>query len=121
MSTTDIWRFLTQQSLSRKASNRVLYEQAQSDCQKIIAMIVAECNPKRVYQWGSLLHPEQFDENSDIDIAIEGLKNAEAYFFVLGRAMPMTSFPLDIVEIEKVHPLHLDSITQKGKLIYERV
>ena len=49
--------------------------------------------PLRVYQWGSLLHPEHFSEISDIDIALEGLSSPEEYFAILGDVMNMSSFP----------------------------
>ena len=70
-------------------------------------------------QWGSLLDLEQFDENSDIDIAIEGITEAERYFALLGDAMEMTRFPLDIIQLEKIEPEFAELILLKGKIIYE--
>jgi len=37
-----------------------------------------------------------YDENSDIDIAVEGIIDAEKYFAMLGDAMSLTRFRLDI-------------------------
>jgi predicted nucleotidyltransferase len=76
--------------------------------------------PVRIYQWGSLLHPERFDENSDIDLATEGITDAETFFNLLGEAMALTGFSLDIVQIEKIEPEFADAIRHSGKVIYER-
>jgi predicted nucleotidyltransferase len=104
----------------RRRQRLVLHEKADRDCMAIITMIIKEFNPLRIYQWGSLLHPEQFDENSDIDIAVEGVESAEAWVALTGKAMDMTSFSLDIVALENVNPLDRGSIVNKGKLVYER-
>jgi len=40
-------------------------------------MIVREYKPLRIYQWGSLLEDRHFSEISDIDIAVEGITDAE--------------------------------------------
>ncbi|MDZ7318873.1 MAG: nucleotidyltransferase domain-containing protein [candidate division KSB1 bacterium] len=83
-------------------------------------MIIHKYRPAKIYQWGSLLNERLFSEHSDIDIALEGLDSVEDYFALLGDAGEMTSFPLDIVLLEKIHPLHAESIKKKGRLIYER-
>lgn len=91
-----------------------------SDFDRIVSHIIARYRPLRIYQWGSLLHPEQFSEISDIDIALEGLSGPEEYFAILGDAMNMSSFPLDIIDLGKVDPETAEFIKQRGKLIYER-
>ncbi len=65
------------------------------------------------------MFPEQFDENSDIDIAIEGILDATRYFALLGDAMELTRFPIDIVQLEKIEPEFAELILLKGKIIYE--
>lgn len=105
---------------SRKHSRKKLFKKAEADSKTIIEMIINEYDPQKIYQWGSLLKPEHFDENSDIDIAIEGLKSAEEFFSLYGRVMEMTDFPVDIVEMEKIESVHRESIRSKGKLVYER-
>lgn len=97
-----------------------LHEKASQDCAAIIEMIIGKYNPRRIYQWGSLLNPVQFNENSDIDIAVEGVIPVEDFFGLLGDAMRMTGFSLDIIQIEKIEPEFAEKIRRHGKVVYER-
>jgi len=96
------------------------YNRACNDFEKIIRFIIEKYNPERIYQWGSLLHRENFSEFSDIDIALEGITSAEQLFEMYGAIMDMTDFPIDLVQIEKIVPEFADLIKAKGKIIYER-
>jgi len=92
-----------------------LWEQARQDADRIIAMIVREFRPARIYQWGSIVHPEHFAEYSDIDIAVEGLPGGAAeYFRLLAEAERLTSFPIDIVELEHIEPEFAELIRAYG-------
>jgi len=104
----------------RKARRLTLYNQARQDCRQIVDLIVAHYAPRRIYQWGSLLHPDQFDENSDIDLAVEGLASTEDFFRLFGEAMRMTDFTLDLLEYDKLTPMDRQTITSKGIILYER-
>ena len=77
-------------------------------------------NPRRIYQWGSLLNRDRFTEISDIDIALEGLTGAEQFFAALGLAMERSTLPVDVVELEKLPPTAAERIRERGKLVYER-
>jgi predicted nucleotidyltransferase len=114
-------RYLDQKIAAQAASHKLLFEQASLDAQAIITMISSQFKPQRVYVWGSLLNGNQFDENSDIDIAVEGLTSVDQFFDLYGKAMDMTSFPLDLVELEKIDPIHQDTIKTRGKIVYEQV
>jgi predicted nucleotidyltransferase len=102
-----------------KERNKIRFESATQDCKKIIKMLISEYKPRRIYQWGSLLHENEFSEISDIDIAIEADWDPHTFFTVLGKAQEMTKFPLDLVELDKIHPLHAADIRSRGRLIYE--
>ncbi len=78
----------------------------------VAAMIVRDYKPLRIYQWGSLLEDRHFSEISDIDIAVEGITDAEAE--------QLTRFPLDIVAIEHVHPAYAEHIRRRGRIVHER-
>jgi predicted nucleotidyltransferase len=97
-----------------------LLKKASQDCASIIQIIINDFHPRRIYQWGSLLHPERFNEHSDIDIAVEGITDTETYFRLLGDAMNLTRFSLDIVQMEKIEPEFAESIRLTGKVVYER-
>ncbi len=103
----------------QKEALRGRFNAAAHDFDKIVRMIIHKYSPKKIVQWGSLLHPEKFDENSDIDIAVEGISEAERYFALLGDAMDLTRFSLDIVQLEKIEPEFAELILLKGKIIYE--
>ncbi len=103
----------------KKQARLKRFDAATRDFCTIVQMIINRYSPKKIVQWGSLLLSEQFDENSDIDIAIEGILDAARYFALLGDAMELTRFPLDIVQLEKIEPEFAELILLKGKIIYE--
>ena len=113
-------KFLTVKEQHEQAACRQLYLEACQDFKEITAMIIACYQPEKIYQWGSLLTPEAFDLNSDIDIAVEGIKSAEQFFELYDKASAMTQFSLDLVEIEKISEVHQKSIIEQGKIIYEK-
>ena len=113
-------KFLSDKEKRRNQSLMDRLQKAQSDFQRIVDHIVHSFNPLRIYQWGSLIETEHFSEISDIDIALEGIRDPEEYFNILGDAMKMTDFRLDIVEMEKIGKENAEHIRKKGKLIYER-
>ena len=112
--------FQKKKRLARQEELALRHQRALNDFQHIVEMIVNKYNPKKIYQWGSLLNKDKFSEISDIDIAVEGLPDAQSYFNMLADAEKLTSFPLDIVEMESIHDLHKKMIIQKGVLVYER-
>ncbi len=112
--------FLEKKEERKRERRHELFLSASGDFNQIVEMIIQKYRPAKIYQWGSLLNERLFSERSDIDIALEGLDSVEDYFALLGDAEAMTSFPLDIVWLEKIHPLHAESIKKKGKLVYER-
>ncbi len=56
----------------RRSLDRKRWEEADRDARKILDHCVRS-HPVRIFQWGSVLHPERFREWSDIDFALEGL------------------------------------------------
>lgn len=113
-------KFLAQKNEHRRSLLKTRWEEANRNVTSIVEHIRRVYKSSRIYQWGSLLDFSSFSEISDIDIALEGLKGAEEYFAILGDAMKMTDFPLDIVEMEKLDPETAEGIRKRGKLVYER-
>ena len=94
--------------------------QARKDFATIVAYIITKHNPKRIYQWGSLIDGSHFSEISDIDIALEGVTDPADFFKLLGAAEKMTDLPLDIIQLDYVHPAYADGIRAHGRLVHER-
>ena len=104
----------------RQARIQERFERATTDAAAIIAAIVEQVNPRRIYQWGSLLDRSRFSEISDIDIAVEGLPGPAAFFRTLGIAMDGTTLPVDVIELEKVPEDIAERIRTRGALVHER-
>ena len=113
-------RFFEEKALRRSRRLDERFDAASEDARKIVSMLERDYSPHRIYQWGSLLDRARFSEISDIDIAVEEIAGTQAYFELYGKALAMTSFPLDLVELERIEPVHADSIRRSGKLLYER-
>ena len=111
---------LIEEALAADESNRILWERARKDARSIVEMIMRDFAPIRIYQWGSVLEPDHFNEISDIDIAVEGITKAENIFSLLAKASEMTDFSLDIVQIECIAPEFANIIRMKGVVVYER-
>jgi predicted nucleotidyltransferase len=120
----ETWAVWTRQSRSitgrREAALRLLLQEAQEDAERILSHIAAVYDPLRIWQWGSLVRTERFSEISDIDIAVEGLRGPEEWSAIVGDAMRMTRFSLDIIELEKVDAETADLIRGYGRLVHER-
>lgn len=112
--------FLKNREKKKRTELLELHARAKNDAKEIISMIIQKYNPVRIWQWGSVIEPELFREYSDIDIGIEGITNAETFFKLLGDAMELTDFSLDIVQMEKIEPQFAEIIKMKGKIVYER-
>ena len=113
-------QFLRGKDEARRAALRRRLLTARRDFGRIVNMVVERYHPARIYQWGSLLEPRTFSEWSDIDIAVEGITSAEQFLALYGEACELTSFELDLVQLERAYPAYAASIRERGRLIYER-
>lgn len=112
--------FLQRRERERRARARALWCRADADARGIIRMIASDHHVARIWQWGSILHPDQFREGSDIDLALEGVGGAAEFFAIHRAAESLTEFPIDLVELEKIEPEFADIIRMKGKVVHER-
>ncbi len=94
--------------------------EARGDFDRIARHIAETYAPKRILQWGSLIDDSHFREYSDIDIAVEGVTSAEEFFSILRDIEGMTDFPVDLVQMETIHPAFAESIRERGRVVYER-
>jgi predicted nucleotidyltransferase len=112
-------KWLLDKQKRKEKIRRDLYKKAKKEFEEIVKMIIKKFKPKKIYQWGSLIHQENFREYSDIDIGIEGLKSIEEFFNLYGEAENISSFPLDIIELDKIEEKTANFIKKKAKFIYE--
>ena len=110
--------FLRRREADRQRELDERFRTAWEEFHRTVEMIAAEFAPRRIWQWGSLLHRDRFSERSDIDIALEGLGAAERLFRVYARAEELSTFPLDIVELERIEPEYAHLIRTKGRLVH---
>ncbi len=116
----DTRRFFEEKARKRERGLDERFRAANDDARNIIAMLARDYAPKRIWQWGSLLDRRRFSEISDIDIAVEGIPDTAIFFDLYGKALELTAFPLDLVELERIEALHAESIRKGGMLVYER-
>lgn len=111
--------FMVEKNAKREAELDRAFCQATADFDRIVNYITEKYNPKRIWQWGSLLNRSHFSEISDIDIALEGIRDPQVFFDIIGYAANLSSFPVDIVEIENVGEENAVHIREKGRCVYE--
>ena len=84
------------------------------DIRKAIEILLTEgCT--EVYLFGSLARGE-FDENSDIDLAVKGLPRGK-YFEVGGKLMMHLHHGIDIIKIDDDHSRFAKIIKSRNNLI----
>lgn len=91
--------------------------QARADFERIVDHVWVTYRPKRIWQWGSLIHDGHFSERSDIDIAVEGIKSPAQYFAIIADAEARTRLPVHVVELDKLHPAFAESIRTRGRIV----
>ena len=112
--------FQAEKERRRQARIDARFEQATRDANAIVAAIAEQVNPRRIYQWGSLLDRSRFSEISDIDLAVEGLRDPAEFFRTLGIAMDGTRLPVDVIELEKLPEDLAERIRTRGRVVHER-
>jgi predicted nucleotidyltransferase len=112
--------FLHRRETRRQQALDARFAEAWQGFHQIVRMIRADYDPVAVYQWGSLLNRRRFLEFSDIDIAIEGIREPATFFELYGKADRLTSLPLDLVALEQIEPEFADIIRSRGVKVYER-
>ncbi len=101
----------------RQALLAARLRRARADFRIIVDHIWATYRPRRIWQWGSLIHDAHFSERSDIDIALEGVASPAEYFAIIADAEARTRLPVHVVELDKLHPAFADSIRTQGRIV----
>jgi len=95
-----------------------LRQEALSAAHTMASHLAAYCSVQRVTLFGSVLDESAFSEESDIDIAVEGL-DPERYFEALGEISMHTTFNVDLVPYEDAREFMKQRI-RRGKVLYEK-
>jgi predicted nucleotidyltransferase len=81
-------------------------------------ILIRQFGVKKIFIFGSILIEGGFNEQSDIDIAVEGLPG-ELYFTALAALIKESRWYIDLKPVEDVTDSLLQRIMQ-GKVIYEQ-
>jgi len=91
-----------------------LYEKAWNKARIISAILKNKYAVKKVFVFGSLTDPELFDENSDIDIAVEGI-DEELFYKAMGDIISkIGTFKVDLVDFNDCKKTIFDAIKREG-------
>lgn len=108
---------LRRRSEERQALLAARLRRARTDFEIIVDHVWITYRPRRIWQWGSLIHDAHFSERSDIDIALEGVASPADYFAIIADAEARTRLPVHVVELDKLHPAFADSIRARGRIV----
>ncbi len=112
--------FLQRKDEHRRTEARRLHAQAAADVARIVELICRRYKPSRIVQWGSVLDADRFRSYSDIDLAVEGVRDPARFFALLADAEEVSRFPLDIVQLEQMEPEYRELVLERGRVVYER-
>ena len=118
VSILEVKKYLREKNHKERIHRQDLFKRAVKDFAGMVDYIKKNYENITIYQWGSLMNPEDFDENSDIDIAVAGINSSEVFFKLYGELIKMTDFSLDFVEFDRIDIIHQKSIKEKGRLVY---
>lgn len=81
---------------------------------KAASVLKSRFGVRRVFLFGSLAYPSSFSEDSDIDLAVEGLKDADYWKAWQSAEEVIADRPVDFVEIETARPSLREAILDYG-------
>lgn len=111
---------LEKREKERSAGLALQLGSARRDFDAIVERLIKKYNPRRIYQWGSLLNEALYWEHSDIDIGVEGIINAAEHAAMQADAEELTRYPVDLVNLDRIDAWFAGSIRTNGRLVYER-
>ena len=86
----------------------------------VVAETLARLGARRVWLFGSALRPDRFREDSDLDLAVEGLPTGRLIDAGVA-ADRIAGHTCDLVEIETCDPALRARILREGELLLERL
>jgi predicted nucleotidyltransferase len=120
MNTQDNYIQYWKNKISQQKQNHIEEKRKAREILKTIKQVlIEEFKVNKIILFGSLL-TDKFDKESDIDLAVEGIKKDE-YF----RAFSMVNdlgkkYLIDLKPLEDLEPYFLEKVLKKGECIYEK-
>jgi len=111
-------KYWDEKAVRDEAAREKLRHDAMNIAKRLAQILARDFSVSRVILFGSVLEKGKFNEDSDIDLAVEGLSN-DAYFTALARLMMKSSFDVDLKPVEDIGDLLRQRIS-KGKILYEK-
>ena len=91
-----------------------LRKRAYQEARVLANVLYAKYSATSVYLFGSLLEKERFNENSDIDLAVEGLPDG-IFFEAVGELLLRTRFPLNVIPLKNCPESLREKIATTGE------
>jgi len=101
-----------------KEEEKILLQRLDKKAREAARFLGEKYNLQRIYLFGSIVNQETFHLNSDIDLAVEGLKSDE-YLEAWGDLEDILNHKFDLVQIEKADNNLKVIIEHEGVVIYE--
>lgn len=115
---TEYKKYWDKKAVRDKMAGEKLRLEAERISERLKEILVREFRVKKVVLFGSVLCRGCFKEDSDIDIAVEGLPR-HMYFAAAARLMMESPFFVDLKPTEDVTYLLKQRIA-KGRILYEK-
>jgi len=96
---------------------RKRYKKARETIPSIVG-ILKKHGAKKIILFGSICEADKFKARSDIDIAVEGIKEEEL-LQAYADCMMEFDFEIDLKPLEKLEGLFKKMVLEKGEIIYE--
>ncbi len=104
-----------QRWLDEQANWEQRRQQAWIVAHQVRDMLRKTFNAEQIIVFGSLTRKGPFDDRSDIDLAVSGIKPAH-FFRAYGQAMSIsTAFKLDLIDLDDCPAQMRDAILQNGE------
>ena len=111
-------KYWKEKILRSEVKKEKLRQDALKTAERLKDILIRDFSVKKVVIFGSVLRKGNFDESSDIDLAVEGLPR-NAFFTALARLIMESRFEVDLKPIEDTSALLRKRILQ-GKILYEK-
>lgn len=89
------------------------------EAHRISQLLPSEFDISSIHLFGSLAWGGTFTPETDIDLAVSGLK-PEILYKAIGYLESKTGFPFDLIDLDEASPTLRERILKEGELLYER-